>query len=159
MKKLSLLLALIMSAPMVVNAEEFIYVMSARAKILSSPAFGSSTVKHVMKGEKLVSVDKNNNWYKVKLGEKTGWLSRLSVSYHPPMKRKRRMASVDQKLQKNSRRRASSVSTTAAIRGLQNIDRSRASSKEVMDFASLERMEAIQVADTEVFAFMDGIKD
>lgn len=159
MKKLSLLLALIMSAPMVVSAEEIIYVMSARAKILSSPAFGSTTVKNVLKGEKLVSVEKNNNWYKVKLGEKTGWLSRLSVSYHPPMKRKRRMASVDKKLQNNSRRRASSVSTTAAIRGLQNIDRSRASSKEVMDFASLERMEAIQIADSEVFAFMDNIKD
>ena len=101
MKKLSILLALILAAPMVVNAEEFIYVMSARAKILSSPSFGSPTIRNVLKGERLVSIEKNNNWYKVKFGNKTGWLSRLSVSYHPPMKRTRRMASVDKKLLKN----------------------------------------------------------
>jgi hypothetical protein len=75
------------------------------------------------------------------------------------MKRKRRMASVDKKLLNNSRRRASTVSTTAAVRGLRNIDRSRANSKDVMDYASLEKMESFQIADAEVFSFMDGIKD
>ena len=159
MKKLSILLALVLAAPLVVSAEEFIYVMSARAKILSSPSFGSDTLKNVSKGERLVSIEKNNNWYKVKVGNKSGWLSRLSVSYHPPMKRTRRMASVDKKLLNNSRRRASSVSTTAAIRGLRNIDRSRANAKDIMDFSSLQKMESYQIADKDVYAFMEDIKD
>ncbi|HFE37053.1 MAG TPA: SH3 domain-containing protein [Gammaproteobacteria bacterium] len=144
---------------MIANAGDVLYVMSKRAKILASPSFGSTTIQNLIKGEKLVSIEKNSNWYKVKYGDKTGWLSRLSVSYHPPMKRNRRTASVDRKLINNSRRRASSVSTTAAIRGLSHIDRSRVSSKDVMDFASLEKMEAFHLEDTEVFAFMDGIQD
>jgi len=159
MKKISLLLALVLATPLLANAEDYIYVMSARAKILTSPAFGSPSVGNVLKGEKLESIEKNNNWYKVKYQNKTGWLSRLSVSYHPPMKRTRRMAGVDKKMLNNSRRRASTVSTTAAIRGLRNIDRSRVNDVEVMDYASLERMEAYQVDDTDVYAFMDGIKD
>jgi len=159
MKKFCVLLALAIATPMMANAEEVLYVMSARAKILENPAFGSKTVDNVLKGEKLIGVDKKANWFKVKYGEKVGWLSRLSVSYHPPMKRKRRMASVDRKLIKNSRRRASSVSTTAAVRGLRNIDRSRVNNKDVMDYASLEKMESFNVEQAEVFAFMDGIKD
>lgn len=159
MKKISILLALILSAPLMASAEEYIYVMSVRAKILSDPAFGSKTIGNVLKGEKLVSLQKNKNWYQVKYQNKTGWLSRLSVSYHPPMKRTRRMASVDKKMLNNSRRRASSVSTTAAIRGLRNIDRSRVNDTDIMDYASVERMEALEINDKEVYAFMDGIRD
>lgn len=159
MKKFTILLALVFVTPMISHAEDVLYVMSKRAKILASPAFGSATIVNVLKGEKIISIDKNTNWYKVKYHEKVGWLSRLSVSSHPPMKRKRRMASIDQKMQDNSRRRASSVSTTAAVRGLSHIDRSRVNSKDIMNFASLEKMEALQINEAEVLAFMDNIKD
>jgi len=159
MKKFTILLVLIFLAPIVSHADDVLYVMSKRAKILSSPAFGSTTIENVLKGEKLISIGKNTNWYKVKYGDKEGWLSRLSVSTHPPMKRKRRMASVDRKMQDNSRRRASAVSTTAAVRGLSHIDRSRVSSKDVMNFASLDQMEALEIADADVVAFMNDIRD
>ncbi len=159
MRRIAILLSLVLMTPVISHAEDILYVMSKRAKILSSPEFGSKTIVNVLKGEKLVTVDKNTNWYKVKYEDKTGWLSRLSVSYHPPMKRKRRIASVDRKLLENSRRRASSVSTTAAIRGLSQIDRSRGEGQDAMDFASLERMENVQIEDAAIFAFIDGIKD
>lgn len=159
MKKFTLLLALIFVAPMVCHAEEVLYVMSKRAKILSSPVFGSTTIENVLKGEKLINIGKNTNWYKVRYGDKVGWLSRLSVSSHPPMKRKRRIAKIDRKMQENSRRRASAVSTTAAVRGLNHIDRSRVSSKDVMNFASLDQMEAFQIADADVVTFMNNIRD
>ena len=158
MKKLTLLLALILAAPMI-NAEEYLYILSARAKLLSDPAFGSQTISNMSKGEKVVEIEKTTNWFKVKYDGKTGWLSRLSVSPHPPVKRKRRLASTDSKLQNNSRRRASNVSTTAAVRGLSELDRSRLNSKDVMNFAALEKMEQISINDNEVYAFMDSVSD
>jgi len=157
MKKISLLLALLISMPLSASAEEFLYVNSARAKLLSSPFFGSKTLEHMIKGEKVTNLEKKQNWFKVRHNGKVGWLSRLSVAHHPPMKRKRRVAKNDSKLMNDSRRRASAVSTTAAVRGLQNIDRSRVGNNNVMDYVSLERMESLNISDDEVFAFMDDI--
>lgn len=158
MKKLTLLLALILAAP-IASAEEYLYILSARAKLLSDPAFGSQTISNMSKGEKVIEIEKTNNWFKVKYEGKTGWLSRLSVSPHPPVKRKRRLAATDNKLQNNSRRRASNVSTTAAVRGLSELSRSRLNSKDVMNFAALEKMEKITINDNEVYAFMDSVSD
>ena len=159
MKKLCLILALFIAAPISAFANDVMYVMSKRAKLLSSPAFGSKTLENFSKGEKILAIEKKANWYKVIYNDKTGWVSRLSVSSHPPLKRSRRMASVDKKLMNNSRRRASSVSTTAAVRGLTDIDRSRVSNNESMDYASVELMENYKLDDSDVVAFMDGIKD
>jgi len=159
MKKISLLIALFIALPMTSSAEDVMYVMSARAKLLSSPAFGSKTIENITKGEKILAIEKKANWYKVNHKDKIGWVSRLSVSSHPPLKRSRRMAKADTKLMNNSRRRASSVSTTAAVRGLKNIDRSRVSNNERLDYTSLERMEKYQVEDQDIVAFMNSIKD
>ncbi len=159
MKKLAFILALLIAAPISVFAGDVMYVMSKRAKLLSSPAFGSKTLENFSKGEKIIAIEKKANWYKVIYNDKTGWVSRLSVSSHPPLKRSRRMAKADKKLMNNSRRRASSVSTTAAVRGLTDIDRSRVSNDERMDYASVELMENYQISDDEIVAFMDSIKD
>jgi len=156
---LSILLSVFIAIPASAIASDVMYVMSARAKLLSSPSFGSKTISNVTKGEKILAVEKKANWYKVKYNDKTGWVSRLSVSSHPPLKRSRRMAKADTKLLENSRRRASSVSTTAAVRGLTDIDRSRVSNGEQMDYASVELMEKFEIADKDLVSFIDGIRD
>jgi len=158
MKKLTFLLAFLISIPLTTfAADEYLYVMSARAKILSSPVFGSKTLDNVLKGQKVTNLEKHANWFKVKHNGQVGWMSRLAVSNHPPLKRKRRIASEDSKLLNNSRKRASTVSTTAAVRGLKNIDRSRVNNKDVMDFASLEKIERQAVDQDELYSFMDSI--
>jgi len=159
MKKLCLILALFVAAPVTAFSGDIMYIMSARAKLLTDPAFGSKTIENVSKGEKILAIEKKSNWYKVIYNEKTGWVSRLSVSSHPPLKRSRRMAKADTKLMNNSRRRASSVSTTAAVRGLTDIDRSRVSNDEKMDYASVTLMENYHIEDNEIVTFMDDIKD
>ncbi len=157
MKKLTLLLIFLLALPFAANAEEYLYVMSARAKLLSNPAFGSKTIENLTKGEKVITLEKKNNWFKVRYGNNVGWMSRLSVSPHPPVKRRHRLASADSKLKNNSRRRASNVSTTAAVRGLKDLERSRLNAKDVMDFSALAKMESVSVSDGEVYAFMEGL--
>ncbi len=158
MKKALLLLMLLMIVlPSFASAEEYLYVMSKRAKLLSDPVFGSKTIDNLSKGEKMVNLEKQNNWFKVEYAGSVGWVSRLSVSAHPPLKRSRRIASNDNKLQENSRRRASTVSTTAAVRGLKEVERSRLNEKNTMDFAAVARMESLIIPDAEVYAFSDDI--
>lgn len=157
MKKFAFLLAISVALPSIASAEEYLYILSARAQLLANPAFGSQTISNMTKGEKVITLDKTNNWFKVEYEGKQGWLSRLSVSPHPPVKRSKRLAEVDEKLMDNSRRRASNVSTTAAVRGLRNMEGSNLDSKDAMNFAALEQMENIDITDAEVFAFMDDI--
>jgi len=158
MKKLIFLLVFLLSMPLTtIAAEEYLYVMSARAKILSSPVFGSKTLDNVIKGQKVTNLEKRDNWFKVKHNGKIGWMSRLAVANHPPLKRKRRIASEESKLLNDSRKRASTVSTTAAVRGLNNIDRSRINNKDVMDFGSLEEIERKTIEQDELYSFMDSI--
>jgi len=159
MKKFSWLLALLFIVPSITQAEEFLYVMSARAKLLESPKFGSTTIENISKGVKVSAVEKKENWYKVKHNDKTGWLSRLSVSSHPPIKRSRRLAKVDEKMKSRSRRRASAVSTTAAVRGLTDINRTRVNNQDRMDFVALEKLDSQVYSEDEIFAFMEQIKD
>ena len=159
MKKIALLLALFVALPSFAAAEEYLYILSARAKLLSNPKFGSETILNMTKGEKVITIEKSNNWFKVEYEGKQGWLSRLSVSPHPPVKRKRRLAGVDTKLRNNSRRRASNVSTTAAVRGLRDLSGNQLNSKDIMDFAALDEMEKLNISDDEVFAFMDDLSN
>jgi len=155
MKKLITLFAISLLLPMTAMAEEYLYILSAHAKILSEPSFNASSVQNVTKGEKLVSLEKTNRWFKVTYKGKEGWVSRLAVSPHPPMKRVSRLVKVDaDALQGESRRRASNVSTTAAVRGLRGEGRSRLSDGNQTDFEALASMEANNVTDNEALEFL-----
>lgn len=154
MKKLITLIAVALMIPATSMAEEYLYILSARAKIMEAPSFSAKAVQRVSKGEKLVSLEKTNRWFKVNYKGQEGWVSRLAVSPHPPMKRVSRLAKADASLQNDSRRRASSVSTTAAVRGLRGDDRSRMSDAHQSDFAALAAIESDTITDNEALAFL-----
>ena len=154
MKNLLLLCAFSLILPTSAMAEDYLYILSAHAKILAEPSFKSKAVQRVTKGEKLVELDKTNRWFKVNYKGKEGWVSRLSVSPHPPMKRRSRLVKADESLQNESRRRASSVSTTAAVRGLRGESRSRLSDGNQSDFAALAKLETSDVKDSEALEFL-----
>ncbi|MDH5230575.1 MAG: SH3 domain-containing protein [Gammaproteobacteria bacterium] len=156
MKKLIFLVLGMMLSTVQVHAEDdVLYVLSARAKMFAEPSFNASAVSSITKGEKVISLDKNNRWFKVSYKGKEGWMSRLSVSPHPPMKRASRLATSDETLSNESRRRASAVSSTAAIRGLRADNRSRMSDSDAVDFAALEQVENLQIAEDEIISFLD----
>ncbi|MDH5694426.1 MAG: SH3 domain-containing protein [Gammaproteobacteria bacterium] len=152
MKKLILLLSL-STLSVGAYAEDFLYILSARAKLLSAPSFNAAVVRDVTKGEKLVSLEKTQRWFRVSYKGKEGWISRLAVSPHPPMKRKSRLASADVDLKDSSRRRASAIASTAAVRGLREDGRARLSDDSIADYGMLARMENVNISDNEVHRF------
>lgn len=154
MKRILITLSLAM-VPFMAQADEYLYILSAKAKILTQPSFKASIVDRVSKGEKVVELAKNNNWFKVRYKGKEGWLSRLAVSPNPPMKKVTLLAEKDETLASEARRRASSMSTTAAVRGLRADERTRMSQDNVADYDALAMMEGVSVEDQEVWRFLE----
>lgn len=158
MKRLILLsAALIMASSSAMAADEFLYILSARAKLLSEPSFSSQSLDQISKGQKVETISKTNNWFQVKYRNQVGWLSRLSVSPHPPMKRVSLLAKGDKSLINQSRLRSSAVSTTAAVRGLRNDGRSRVSHQSSTDYETLAKIESFHVKKQELNQFLAGL--
>jgi len=155
MKRLALVIGFVLLSGQA-HAEDYLYILSAKASIKSEPTFSSQTIENVTKGEKLVTINKNNRWFKVRYHDKEGWISRLSVSPNPPSKRAHRLALNDEDLQDNARRRASSVSTTAAVRGLKGDERNRLGQYEnATDFAALAKIENMEIDADTLVGFLD----
>jgi len=155
MKKLFVLVTFLL-LPFTSNADNFLYVLSAKAKIMSEPSFSSITIDRISKGQKVESIAKNNHWFKVKYKNKIGWLSRLAVSSTHPIKRVSLLAKNNEQLKNESRRRASTVSTTAAIRGLRGIGQHRASDKNKVDYETLAKIENMQINADDIATFMSS---
>lgn len=157
MKKILMSLCLAL-APFGAHAESYLYILSAKAKLLAEPSFGAPIMESLTKGEKVVELEKNTHWFKVQHNDKVGWLSRLAVSPNPPMKRLTLLAGHDETLANESRRRASDLSTTAAVRGLREDERARLSDATSTNYEALSHVEALSIDDNEVLQFIEGRK-
>lgn len=141
-------------APFAAQADDFLYILSAKAKLLAEPSFESAQVENIGKGEKVLQIDKNTNWFKVEYNGKVGWLSRLAVSPHPATKKTSKLAQADDTFVNDSRRRASVASTTAAVRGLKGDSRQRLSASLSTDYDALATMEEITLTDEDIKNFV-----
>ncbi|MDH4273559.1 MAG: SH3 domain-containing protein [Gammaproteobacteria bacterium] len=160
MKKGLIIIILALGPTVAMAADEILYILSARANLLSEPSFKSEIVGSMTRGEKVIEIAKNNNWFKVRYQEKEGWLSRLAVSPNPPTKRVTLLAEHDEQLSNDARRRASTNTNTASVRGLRaDADRSRTSDKDTADFAALKKMEGLAIDDQMVAQFLADLKD
>ncbi len=156
MKRFALLLGLLLAASGA-SAEQYLYILSAKAKLMAAPSFNATPIGEVSKGERLLTLEKRNNrWFKVEYKGKQGWISRLAVSSHPPVRRATRLAGLDDaSLLNNARRRASSVATTAAVRGLRDDKRSRLGQADNrQDYHTLARLEAEHYGADELTRFL-----
>lgn len=157
-KYILLTAALLMVAGSVSADDKYLYILSARAKLLSEPSFKSESLDNISKGQKVETISKTNNWFQVKYRNQVGWLSRLSVSPHPPMKRVSLLAKADSSMVNQSRKRASAVSTTAAVRGLRGDGRSRVSDQNATDYDTLAKIESMHIDNRELSQFMAGLE-
>lgn len=140
---------------LVAAGADLMYVQSKKAKVLKSPSFRAKVVVTASKGDALEIVDKKGKWFKVNVNGKTGWVSRLLVSKRPPIKKVSVFAKAGPDISSKARRRASVMTTAAAARGLAEDDRRRLGTSNKMDYAAVEKMEAITITESEVEAFLD----
>lgn len=136
-------------------ASEVVYVQGIEANILSKPSLSASSLGKALRGDKLIVVEKAGGWYRVNYRDKNGWVAKILVAPNPPMKKiAAALTGEEASIEKEARRRASAVTLAAAARGLTEEDRKRLGQKEMADYFSLERLEAIVISESEVFDFM-----
>ena len=136
-----------------------LYVHSVKAPLYQEPSIGSKRIINLKKGTKVTGIEEDANWYRVRYRGKDGWVYKLMVKKTPPLKTKglfARLKSTFRKIhifREKSRRRPSSYTTTAAARGLRNRG-SGFAQKYQLDYDALEKMESIEISDTEALEFL-----
>jgi hypothetical protein len=132
-----------------------VYVQSLKASVMSGPSFKSDRAFEAQRGEELAVREKSGMWYKVSLGERTGWVPALVVGPRPPMGKVSVFTGEEEDISASSRRRASAVTSAAAARGLTEDDRRRLGHRGVADFYALGKIESVTVTDAELSGFME----
>ena len=142
-----------------------LYVHSVKASLYKTPSISSKEIIELKKGTKIIGIEEKANWYKARYKDKDGWVYRLMVRKTPPLETKNlyvRLKSLFHKtdvLREKSRRRPSSYTTTAAARGLRD-KRQRFADKYGHDYDALEKIESIEISDTEALEFlMQGVSN
>jgi uncharacterized protein YgiM (DUF1202 family) len=144
--------------PVASFAQETVYVQSLKAKLLAAPAFNAGVVAEANRGDAAKVLEIQDRWYKVQLGDKSGWLSRLVVSDHAPLNK---ATALDEQHtgDVSARRRASVATTAGAARGLTADDRLRASQSGLTNYVALEKVEKLTVSEQEALDFLsEGLK-
>ena len=154
MKNILLLIALALTS-MTATAEQIVYVQSAKAKILNAPNFNATVIANVSKGTELLVIQRDNRWLKVKHANDSGWISKLLVNDMPPHNKVSVLEGNQESLQQHARRRASANQSAAATRGLRDGDRQRLETSGQGNFHALEKIEAMQIDQNEVWQFHD----
>lgn len=157
-KHLKNLLFLAIVTFLIAAGTDTLFVQSTKAKIMESPSFRAKIVATAHKGEELTVLGKKGRWYQVSIDGKKGWISRLLVSQTPPMKKVSVFAKADKDISTKARRRASVMTTAAAARGLAEDDRKRLGAETKVDYAAIEKVDAISVSESETDAFIEQIQ-
>ncbi|MEJ2044137.1 MAG: SH3 domain-containing protein [Reinekea sp.] len=122
---------------------ETLYVNSDKAPLMEAPAFNSAGILMLRKGDEVTLLDSTKHWLKVDVNNQhQGWVSALLLKTHPPLKRVNLIGSDDVTLEGEARRRASSVATAGATRGLAEGEQMDNLSS---DYQELHQMEALVI--------------
>ena len=147
-----------LALPLTATAQETVYVQSLKAKLLSAPAFNATVVAEADRGDAAAVLETQARWYKVQLGNHSGWLSRLVVSDHAPLNKTTALDAAHTG-DISARRRASVATTAGAARGLAADDRLRASQSGLTNYVALEKVEQLTVSEQEALDFLaEGLK-
>ena len=143
----------------------YLYVNSFKAPIYKAPFIGSKKIIELKKGTKVTGIEEKSDWYRIRYGGKNGWVYKLMVRKTPPLETKslfgrlKTLAHKVRVLREKSRRRPSSYTTTAAARGLRD-KRKRFAEKYRLDYDALEKVESIEISNTEALEFlMKGVSN
>ncbi len=154
-----ILIAFLLAVPLAGSAADTLFVQSIKAKIVAEPRFGAAVIAEVERGEELTALEEQGRWYRVGLGGQQGWVSRFVLADHPPLDRVTVLqGNEEEQLQGNARRRASTVTTAGAARGLTADERRRADDKGA-NYYALQRLEKLELTPEEIEAFAaQGLK-
>jgi hypothetical protein len=104
-------------------------------------------------GTALTIIDGNSRWYQVEGEGYKGWVVKLMVAHHPPVKQQAASEAAMEVLMKRARVRPSTYSTTAAARGLRDGGEGLQDAHQV-DYGQVTEMEGFQPTEEAVADFI-----
>lgn len=141
--------------PLSAHGAETVYVHSVTAKLFAAPQFGAETVAQLKKGVELRVLAQKAGWHRVRHNGTTGWIPRLLVAEQPPLSKVTLIKGGKKPVADTARRRASSVTTGGATRGLAADERQRVSDTARHDYSAVSSMESLHIEDDEALQFLD----
>ncbi len=136
-----------------------LYVHSTKAPVYQMPDSGAEKVVTLSKGARISGIKIKGYWHQVSYKGKNGWIYNFMVRNTPPVAQQEiygRSKSLPHKYElfsKKARRRPSSYTAAAAARGLKE-KRSRFSGKYHLDFDSLDKIEDIDISESDIRQFI-----
>jgi len=165
MKKITLYIVGMLLVISSALSAKVVYVSSFRTKVYKSKSRSSRRVLTVRRGTGLKLLSRSGSWYKVKYGNRVGWVMKMFTSARKPGRRMSILGTASTQARMNARRRASTDVTAASARGLSDesaAGRSRLSAKQSVDFnpAVLDNIERLYISEKELIKFLaeGGIK-
>lgn len=150
------LLVILLFSAMVANVAVAspLYVQSLKGALFAQPAFDSTKVSGVRRGDVLTPVQMKGAWYEVKFADKQGWIPKLLLADRPPMKQVSVFTGNERVLEQKARVRASNVTTAGAARGLSS-DRQRVTETGGANFSAVDRMDALTISEADALKFVE----
>lgn len=150
-------LALLMVLPLVSGAKP-LYVHSAEAVLRSEPAFDAEELATLARGEKVDGQGEEGRWYRVKAGQRQGWVLRFLLEESPPVvEEDTELGEEGPSIREDARRRASEATTAGAARGLRGKEeRSRQGVSATANYTDLERLMTLEIPPEAEEAFARG---
>lgn len=153
MKKMAVLFLVLLGMTSALQAKTM-YVQSNRATLLEKPTFRSTKLKALPRGTNVQVLETKNRWVKIQSDKQSGWIFKFLLSSNPPVKKVSKYSYKQKRIAPNVRRRASSVTTAGAARGLSADQRKRIGDNDSNYFA-LEKIEDMEINESEVTHFLN----
>jgi len=152
-----LLLSLLSSMPLLAESEQegqddaLFYVQTQRAALFEAPSFSGDPVARLAQGLEVRVLAERDGWQQIRVEDLEGWMPAMVLRQAPPT---RRESHVDEaaELESSARRRASSVTTAGAIRGVEEDERLLDDPN--LNIEALRRMEELGATPEEALEFM-----
>ena len=129
------------------DAATALWVQAVQVDLKTEAQMSAAPVLHLKRGDQVALLTTQGLWLQVTVHGKTGWLSKIFLSDHPPIGNAELSKEVNVSMEKTTRRRSSSYAVSASTRGLQadkSISR-RGEDTQRPDYRSLEKMEHFQL--------------
>lgn len=132
-----------------------IYVLSNEAPLLQAPSFNAQALGQAARGDSLTLVQEQGSWLEVEHEATTAWVSRWLVGPNPPQDKVSVLT--DDAPTGEVRRRASSVTTAGAIRGLSEGETELGGA--AADYAELAYLESLRPTPSALAAFAQPLTE
>ncbi len=131
-----------------------LYIRGLQVFLQDAPAQTGTKGMKLNRGDQVEQISEQGMWIKVKVADHEGWLPKFALADQSIPNRVSMLNQKEVDLSANARRRASTYSSTAAVRGLTADARKRVNTLQLPDYYALDDLEKQSIDETVAVQFL-----